>query len=249
MSKPSQTRPRRAPPTSPPKRRSPGKKVARKARTPAVLIVQCDTGKLRRDRLAMADSLAATAAMILRGTVPVELVEGTSAADLQTKLSALKGKLFTTIVVIGHTNEDIIRIGSDKTLDWPDFPALVKRFRPQSVVIVGCKAGSFATASQFFARIPSVKHVYASPVNAKRVMVEALHVVLPLLATAGPGDFEVVRLALLAKFVVTNEVMVPYTRAGWLKIEEHEVPLFEAFDGLAPGLIDVARDFKRWLTT
>ncbi|HNC95661.1 MAG TPA: hypothetical protein PKW90_06025, partial [Myxococcota bacterium] len=147
-------------------------------------------------------------------------------------------------VVIAHSNEDVIRVGSDKTLDWPDFPALVKRFRPRSIVIVGCKAGSTATASQFFHRIPSVRDVYASPVNARKVMLDALHFILPILAVARRRDAEAVGWVRALNFVITDEALFRYSREEWEVIEEGDVPVVEALDAAMPHLVKLAREVK-----
>lgn len=224
-------------------RRRPVKKQAVGSRGHGVLIVQCDTHKLCDDGLAMADSLAEWAKLSLADRATVDLVKATTSADLRARLDALAGP-YTTLVVIAHSNEDVIRIGSDEVLDWPAFPPLVARFRPRSVVIVGCRAGSTATASQFFCRIPSVKDVYASPVNARKVMLDALHFILPILAAARRQDAPAISWLRALNFVVTDEVLFRYSREEWEEIGEEDVPMVEVFDAAVPDFVQLAREVR-----
>lgn len=228
----------------PPARRNASTGVASPLSRPRhrVLVVQCDSNQLRRDQLALADTLVAAAKLFLAEKAGVDLVEGTTTTDLTAKLSVLRGR-YTTIVVIGHSNEDVIRIGSDQAIQWPDFPDLVGRFKPKSVVIVGCKAGSMATASQFFYRLESVLDVYASPVNAKRVMLEALHFILPILAVA-KRETAVGGWARAVNFIATGEALVRYTREEWEDLGDADVPFVELFDKAMPHLVTLAGEVK-----
>lgn len=220
-------------------------KRAKVPRTPSVLIVQCDTNKLRASGLAGAGSLATATASLLDGVAPVDLVEATTSADLEAQLGARRKRLYTTVVVIGHSNEDVIRVGSDKTLYWPELPALLKGFKPRSIVIVGCKAGSNVNASQFFAQIPSVKDVYASPVNARAVMLRALAPLLPVLATATKKDDEAIALMRFGTFLATDEALFRYERKDWERWGEEHVAGVEMMDALTPGVVQWARNLKR----
>jgi hypothetical protein len=210
------------------------------------LIIQCDTEKLRKDGLATAGTLALTSKLTLAGSAEVRSVEATTIADLEAQLGALD-RPFSTIIIIAHSNEEVIRVGSDKAISWSEFPKLVARFQPRTVVLVGCKAGSMTIASQFFARIESVRDVFGSPVNARRSITKMLVPLLPALTGAPDELRKLINYLRLANFAFANHAIFNHTREEWSGISDKNAPVVEAIDRATPEMIKFVLAWKNGL--
>jgi hypothetical protein len=97
-------------------------------------------------------------------------IEDVTSKDHNGKLAALSlaKKTFDVIVVIAHSNQDVIRVASDLVLPWPAFARFLKPFKPRRLLLVACRGGRWDAGENLFNSIRSLRRIYACPVNASK---------------------------------------------------------------------------------
>lgn len=157
--------------------------------------MQIDTARLRADNLHLGDI---TRFVSLIGTVAsgatVTILETTTERELLDQLAALlqDGRRFDVVVAIGHSNETGIRIASDRFATWDAFAVYLKPFEPRRLMLVACQAGRWPAATVLFRKLPKLRRIFASPVNASKDLATLMLAMVPyLLEVKAPRDYAV----------------------------------------------------------
>lgn len=137
----------------------------------SLLILRLNAAKLRSDGLHLGDVAhysAAISAVALGSEVVVK--ETTTLDELHRTLAELDlaKRKFDVIVVVAHSNAEGVRIASDAFVDWNAFTAYWKRFSPRRLLLVACKAGRWDAGEALFSGIPTLRRIFACPVNASK---------------------------------------------------------------------------------
>ena len=156
----------------------------RKNQPPSLLIIQFDAEKLRADGLLLADlaTFVGVVTTLASGAVVVTK-EATTHQHLCGVLEELasEGHRFDVIAAIGHSNETGVRIARDKFADWDEFAHHIKRFEPRRLVLVACQAGRWPAANVLFKKLPKLRRIIASPVNASKDLATLMLAIVPYL--------------------------------------------------------------------
>lgn len=156
----------------------------RKKSPPSLLILQLDSDKLSADGLLLSDlaSFVGVVTMLASGAVVVTR-ETTALRHLLDVLGELarEGRRFDVIVAVGHSNHTGIKLASDRFAEWGEFAGYIKPFEPRRLMLVACEAGRWPAASVLFKKLPKLRRIFASPVNASKDLATLMIAVVPYL--------------------------------------------------------------------
>ncbi len=196
-------------------RRRPTKKKPAAKRLPALplLILECDADKLVRQNLSVANELhQITHLMPAKITKEVAFIN--SASELQDKFIDYK-KSYSSIkliVVIAHSNREVISVAPDMLLTWEAFARWVLPFNPQKMIFVACEAGQFPSTRTLFDEIPKLKKIYASPLKTSKAHAEVIKLLVPYILLAKKLDNDVIQIGSLLNFFKTGGVILQCSR-------------------------------------
>jgi hypothetical protein len=196
------------------KKRATKKKTAAK-RLPALsfLILECDADKLARQNLSVANELHQIA-HIIPAKITKEVAFINSAADLQERFIGYKQKYSSIklIVVIAHSNREVISIAPDMVLTWEAFAHWVLPFNPQKMVFIACEAGQFPATRTLFDEIPKLNKIYASPLKTSLAHAQVIKLLVPYLLLSKKLDNDIIQLGSLLNFFKTGGVILQCSR-------------------------------------
>jgi len=145
--------------------------------------------------------------------------------------------MFDVVVVIGHSNEQGIKISSEMFATWEAFAAYLKPFKPRRLMMVACKAGRWPAANVLFKKLPRLRRIFASPVLTGRDQGALMVAMLPLLlAVKAPSDDAVLGLQALVMGSTGGQVR------QWMRNRDKDNPDGLVLDGLSQLLEPVTRD-------
>lgn len=130
--------------------KKPGPKKPRQ-KSLSLLILECDADKLKSQALAVANELNSVV-RLLPAQLTVELAFINSEADLRERFIdyALRFSSIKLIVVIAHSDREVISIAPDLVLQWHAFGRWVEKFKPKQMVFVACEAGQYPSTRTLF---------------------------------------------------------------------------------------------------
>lgn len=114
----------------------------------------------------------------------VEILDITDRASLLREFARLAEarRTFDVIVAIGHSNSGGIKLASDEPLvAWDVFANYLRPFEPKRLMLVACQAGRWPAAEKLFSRLPKLRRIFASPVNASVGLAQFMIGVVPYL--------------------------------------------------------------------
>jgi hypothetical protein len=169
-----------------------------------LLVLQLDSDRLAGDGLSLAPFASAVSAFCVGAKVMV--ITATTRDDLQGKLSdlVLGGLAFDVVVVIGHSNFMGMRVAPDRFAEWDEFAKWVKPLHPRRLMLVACQAGRWPAADLLFRKLPKLRRIYASPVNASVHVGQLMLAMLPALVHVKAPRNDVVRAAQAALAAITG---------------------------------------------
>lgn len=176
------------------RRRASSRQSSRKAvaagRPQSLLVLHLDSRKLRQDGLHLG-SVAEVAALFPRmGGADVAMEDVRTSAELTGKMQAFRDakRTFDVVAVIAHSNDRAIRVAEDLALEWGAFAQLLRPLSPRRLCLIACKAGRASAGESLFAAIPTLRRIYACPVNANRGFGELVLALVPsVLANRRPN--------------------------------------------------------------
>jgi hypothetical protein len=150
---------------------------------PKLLVLQLDSEKLRADRLSMVPLAEQIRSHC--GTES-EVVEATTTHDLLDKLALLNqaNRKFGVVVVIGHSNEQGIKVSNDLFVPWEGFAKFLEPFDPRRLMLIACHAGRWSAARILFRKLPKLRRIFACPVTASRDLAKMMLSFLPYVVAA-----------------------------------------------------------------
>ncbi len=147
------------------------KRAKRISKPQSLLILHLDAEKLHADGLHLGDVASFSGVLsqeILGSHVIVE--DATTKVHLNQILAklALAEKTFDVVVVVAHSNANVIRVASDLVMGWPAFAGFLKPFKPRRLLLVACKGGRWDAGESLFQSMPLLRRIFACPVNASK---------------------------------------------------------------------------------
>lgn len=187
-----------------------------KSRGKSLLILECDADKLVAQSMSIADEIERVNQVIqpFASKVNIAKVKTSTEQNLKLHFAHLAGQncRFGTIVVIGHSNASGLSLTSDRFVLWMDFPKWVELFEPKQMVLVACQSGQKPSACDLFAGIPTLKELYASPINTTKPQSEIIKVLVPYLLHTRSANSELIRLGQLINFWLTGGIIYRWLR-------------------------------------
>lgn len=200
------------------KRTAASRQRASRSRRSSLLVLHFDADKLRRDGLHLggqAEVAALFSAFAFGADVAVG--EGTSHAELLQVLGDLSQgrRTFDVIVVVAHSNAGGIKIAAEPEafVDWEVFGTYLKPLQPRRLVFVACQVGRWPAANQLFSKLPLLRQIYASPVNASRDLGELMLALVPHLVSVKAPKKKHVQLAQAAAVALTGRQLRRWMRS------------------------------------
>lgn len=153
---------------SPSIRKHPPARTVTKRRSPAahLLILECQEQKLAGQALNFGSKILP----FLKAAFPTKrivLVPTSTRSELGLSLAeALRiyGR-FRSVLVVGHSNAMGIQLTNDYFCSWLALGQWLAKFEPEFLFLAACDAGRSDAVRRLFAPIPSLREVYASPIQ------------------------------------------------------------------------------------
>lgn len=200
-------------------------------RRKAVLIVECDSVTLERQNLALGEQLRASVKLAFPRN-RVELVQTETEAELLRRLGeiARDGQRYRSVVIIGHSNRDGLRLTADRFYEWAAVAKWFAPFDPHRVILIACEAGRWLPCAALFEGIPDLKEIFGSPVPAHKNQIWFVLASVMYALGAKKPEGKWVAMMQAANFIITKGLMFRNTRRdyerggvaeaeGWAKVE------------------------------
>lgn len=187
----------------------------------SLLILECDADKLKSQALAVANELNSVV-RLLPAQLTAEVAFINSEADLRERFVDYLQRYSSIklIVVIAHSNREVISIAPDLVLQWQAFGRWVEKFKPQQMVFVACEAGQYPSTRALFYAIQSLRTIYASPMKTTKEQAEITKLLVPYLLMSKTQDSELIRLFQILNFLRSGSVVLRCSRrrAEWTSL-------------------------------
>lgn len=201
----------------------------------SLLILRCDTERLREQGLAMDDDVVRAAAVARLGVgAQVEIINGTDRSSVLKEFGALAQRrcTFDVIVVVGHGNPSGIQLASDAFVFWRELPDYLRLFHPRRLILIACQAGAEPAPELLFAALPRLQRIYASGLNVSVNLARFLLLVLPYVLAARAPTRQYVAIGKILALTFTGGALREWRRNG---ITREEMK----FDGVVEILAQV----------
>lgn len=135
-----------------------------------VLMIECDSRTLEFQNLAVGIDVRDG----LQKLFPkngIDLIKAYDKSDFDADLDIVLRKYKNpckTVIMIGHGNETGIKLTSNSFMNWHDLSLILEPFAPQQLLFLVCRAGDISACEILFDNIPSLKQIFASPVNVPK---------------------------------------------------------------------------------
>lgn len=179
----------------------------------SLLILECDAVKLKSQSLAVANQLNSVVSL-LPAQLTVEVAYINSEDDLREKFVdyVQRYSSIKLIVVIAHSNREVISIAPDLVLQWQAFGRWVEKFKPKQMVFVACEAGQYPSTRTLFDQMQSLRTIYASPIKTTKEQAEIIKLLVPYLLLSKTQDSELIRLVQILNFLRTGSIVLLCSR-------------------------------------
>lgn len=206
-----------------------------------VLIIECDSRTLESQNLAIGDVI--TDAILT--TFPrngIDLIKANDKTSFDRDLDVILRKYKNpckTIILIGHGNESGVRLTSNNFMGWQELGSVLEPFAPEKLIFLACRAGDIKACEVLFDNIPSLRQIFASPVNIqKSQQYVVIQKVIYTLSTQKEHQL-IVNLMQAVSALATKEWMFCRTR------EEHEYGELDSKQIFEQGLITITKWLRK----
>ena len=204
-------------------------------------MIECDSCTLESHNLAIGDEIKTA----LQRRFPkngIDLIKATDKTYFDGELDVVLRKYKNpckTIILIGHGNESGIKLTSDVFMGWQELGIILEPFAPENLIFLACRAGDIKACEILFDNIPSLNHIFASPVNIPKS--QQLIVVQKVVHTLSSQkeNQTLVKVMQTVSALVTKEWMFSRTR------EEHKYGELESKELFEKGLITITNWLKK----
>jgi hypothetical protein len=132
----------------------------------SLLIIECDSDKLRSQQLTIApliNKIFSDFELKKHKFIPIN----TKDDWLQCLANLCEEKYkYDCVVLIGHSNKSIINVAQNFPIKWDKLPEYLRTVNPKCLMLAACEAGQFLPSKALFDGLPTLKELYGSPVSA-----------------------------------------------------------------------------------
>ena len=131
-----------------------------------LLVLECQEQKLNGQGLNFG-SRTVPFLKTLFPTKRIVLVPTSSGCELGASLAETLAKYgrFRSVLIVGHSNAMGLQLTNDQFCSWQAVGQWVTKFEPEFLFLAACEAGQSEAVRSLFAPVPSLREVYASPIQ------------------------------------------------------------------------------------
>ena len=182
-----------------------------------LLILECDSEKLSRQRMAVGTELSG----YLRSFFPSNPIYLIKASDIRRFSDSIEqlylDKLqIPSVVVVGHSDTKGIQLASDApSVPWTELAQWISPLKSTQITLLACEAGGWLPCNDMFHGIPELDEIFASPVFARTS--DKYLVFFKILSFLGSLEKELFsdHVPSLLNFAATGGIMFSRTRSEY----------------------------------
>lgn len=199
-----------------------------------VLIVECDSDKLKSQNLAIGIDIYQTLQDLFPKN-PILFLQINELSELAEELALARqnNQKFRHIIIIGHSNKTGLALTSNCFSGWEAVGSWFELFSPFQIIFLACEAGNWQACVNLFESLPTLKEIFASPVTANKTQQYAV-IMKTVLALNPPKTKKVstllVKLTQIVNFSLTKGVFFHYTREEYERSTEQDMQLWTGFE-------------------
>ncbi len=148
------------------KRPTSGGLTKRRSAAAHLLVLECQDQKLNGQGL----NFGSRTVPFLKALFPTKrivLVPTSSLSELGPSLAEPSAKYgrFRSLLIVGHSNAMGLQLTNDHFCSWHAVGQWITKFEPEFLFLAACEAGRSEAVRSLFAPAPSLREVYASPIQ------------------------------------------------------------------------------------
>jgi hypothetical protein len=131
-----------------------------------LLVLECQEQKLAGQAL----NFGSKTVPFLKALFPTKrivLLPTSSLCELGPSLAEASDKYgrFRSLLIVGHSNAMGLQLTNDHFCSWQAVGQWITKFEPEFLFLAACEAGRSEAVRSLFAPVPSLREVYASPIQ------------------------------------------------------------------------------------
>jgi len=117
----------------------------------------------------------------------IHVLQTSTVAKLKDQLDAAFAKhgTFRNILIVGHSDAQVLALTKDWAASWGDVGRLIRRFRPKHLFLAACEAGQSEAVREVFQSVETLDEIYASPVPLLKIHTAPMAVLIWMQLTRG----------------------------------------------------------------
>ena len=204
----------------------------------AALILECDTTKLQRQGISLAqDSLRLLE--ILAPGVRADLIRVSTLESLRQAfaVAASRRARYDVVFLVGHGSLERFALAQDAVVPWSAVAAWLAPFQPSIILVGSCEGGRWLPAKALLAGITSLKTVYGTPVQSMQTQLSPLPLLLLHLLGGGKVTKDGWLLAQVTAVIAAQAIVLRLTRREVQKTPAIEAAVWTGLEGALRKLL------------
>ena len=198
-----------------------------------MLVLECQEQKLDGQGL----NFGSRTVPFLKALFPTKrivLVPTSNCCQLGPSLAEALAKYgrFRSVLIVGHSNALGLQLTNDHFCSWQTVGQWVTKFEPEFLFLAACEAGRSEAVRSLFAPVPSLREVYASPIQFYTGQSTPLVALIALVLKDRKIDSEASSLMRTLNYVITGGQIFRWRRADVGKGEELSAKLWDSLPGV-----------------
>jgi len=224
-----------------PTRRKPATSRGLTKRRPAaahLLILECQEQKLSGQALNFGSRIVPFL-KVLFPSKRIVLVPTSSLSELGPSLSEASAKYgrFRSVLIVGHSNAKGLQLTNDQFCPWDVVGHWLTKFDPKFLFLAACEAGGSEAVRSLFAPVPSLREVYASPIQFYASQSAPLAALIVLALKDRRIDSDASSFMRALNYAITGGQIFRWRREELGKGEELSAKLWDSL----PGVLNTLR--------
>jgi hypothetical protein len=131
-----------------------------------LLVLECQEEKLSGQALNFGSRIVPFL-KVLFPSKSIVLVRTSNLSELGPSLSEASARYgrFRSVLIVGHSNATGLQLTNDHFCSWQAIGHWLTKFDPTFLFLAACEAGRSEAVRSLFAPVPSLREVYASPIQ------------------------------------------------------------------------------------
>lgn len=215
------------------KRPTPGGLTKRRPAAAHLLVLECQEQKLTGQAL----NFGSKTVPFLKALFPTKrivLLPTSRSYELGPSLADALAKYgrFRSVLIVGHSNAKGLQLTNDHFCSWQAVGHWLTKFEPEFLFLAACEAGRSEAVRSLFAPVPSLREVYASPIQFYAGQSTPLVALIALGLKDRKIDSEASSFMRTLNYVITGGQIFRWRRGEVGKGEEFSGKLWDSLAGM-----------------